>query len=284
MYRYDKDQLDDDLFYAQPSCGGGISKLSRENQNTFKNGYRCHWQGYQFIIPLNSCSVEFAILLNEIFENKRIMYSKSIVNGGFLIENKAKVIIKTDKEVGVALNLYKNTQNRKFLFQDQIITNPDNDLKLERISALKEVTLKRIASTIKEQLKRDVYQNKFKIEYNEKEYSFEKEDILIAQKFFEGKLKTKDLSPEKKLKLFGEKVQNQFVISAVDTLHEEIRKTRDERNKVADEIDKFYATLREKLQIRWRNEIANSNDTYNKKIEKLKDEINALMDENEFTF
>ena len=247
-----------------------VSNLEFNVYSKYKNGIKEQgggWYGYYTmygLLELGIYNERIAHFINFMLNNKR--YNLDILEGGngggILLNGGVRVVMTPYNEVAFSLAI-KNETHSKF----------------PNIVIYKNTIYRSMISIMNTFFKEYALEKDKPLKLIDNEYKFEVtlEDYEILHAFFgQADCKFKKYTKEKLNNVFGKKFNDQFVISAMQLIGQEIERLEQEAGEVKDEIIKKWAKRREEIENKWHAEVAGAENKYKEKIKELEEQISLL--------
>jgi hypothetical protein len=248
-----------------------VNSLSTEKSLEYNNGVRSKFKNSLsrrgILLATGIYSERTAHLLNYIFNYKR--WTSAVWNfhqgGGFIVDCGTTVRIGKFNEVCFEMTV-------------KYTDFPQNS---ENLCVVKPKIYKMVKSAIKDYMKFAFINKKIKVK-NEiddngfiiKNVSIDELKVLID--YFNWKDVQKSYSPELIDKVFEQKTENQFVISASEVIENQIKELIEERKLKVDENATHYSKLRDRIMKKLWDTEAKIKDEYDKKIKELENQIKEM--------
>lgn len=233
-------------------------------------GYSAVYGNYTLygLLELGIYNERIAHFLNFMLNAKR--YDLDILGGGqgggILLNGGVRVVITPYNEIAFLLAV-----------QNKTINGPYRNI--PNINFYKNTIYRSMRSTMNHFLKEYALEKDEPLKLNDNGYEFNvtMEDYEILHAFFgQTDYKLKKYTKEQLDAVFGEKISDQFVISAMELICQEIEKLEQEAKNVKDNISNKWANIRNELEKKWNTELADVEIKYNEKIKELENEISSL--------
>jgi hypothetical protein len=208
-----------------------------------------------------------AHLLNYIFNYKRWSSGKWDFQqgGGFIVDCGTTVMIRRLNEVCFHMSI-------KYI---------DFPLDYENLCVVKPKIYKMVKAAIEDYMKFAFINEKIKVKKEIDDNGFIIKDVSIDEfkvliDYFDCIDVKEFYSLELINKVFGKKIENQFVISMADAIENQIKKLIEERRAKVNENSIHYSTLRDEILAKWRFADTKIIEEYDEKIKELEDQIKEM--------